>query len=205
MKVGSFLRIDLSHPSIRSIARKIFAATTSVVRWNRIPTSEAIELFVRTSLVRDSQVPSGTAGTSRMEPSFHWRPSCFNTRTESILKKTSLVLILALLMQIEFVLGSNTTGNANEVFVTFVVPSKGRRTLCRALDSVLRQTQPWWEVVVLLNFLQWSTEDPLEYLSLPDRITEDKRFIFRQVKRGEFRSNCAGSVRNLGVRMARSP
>ena len=92
-----------------------------------------------------------------------------------------------------------------EPFVTFVIATKGRRSLGRALGSILQQTNPWWEAVVVVNFLQWSARDSFKYLALPAEITEDKRFIFKQVHRGKFRKNCAGTLRNLGVRIARTP
>lgn len=43
------------------------------------------------------------------------------------------------------------TGPGLPPFITFIIPTKGRRTLSRTLESLVNQTIPNWEAIVLLD------------------------------------------------------
>lgn len=72
--------------------------------------------------------------------------------------------------------------------VTFIVPTVGRPTLSRALQSLVQQTDPDWRALVICDGVQ------LDHADLP----ADARISFLHIpKTGT--ANHAGEVRNLGV------
>ena len=76
--------------------------------------------------------------------------------------------------------------------VTFVIPSKGRLTLSKTLDSLLQQTNSNWHAVIVFD-----GEIALNSFKLPS----DQRIrYFHLEKTGE--SNSAGALRNKGIMLA---
>ena len=92
-----------------------------------------------------------------------------------------------------------------QTLVTFIIPSKGRNTLTKSLNSIVAQTVSSWEAVVLLssNFPTQHTDHPLGSLGI-SRWQNDVRFRFVVDRTTTFR-NCAGSLRNVALEYARTP
>ena len=81
--------------------------------------------------------------------------------------------------------------------VTFIIPTIGRPTLLRALESLYRQTIWDWKAIVIFDGIEptISVADP--------RVTVlrcEKKGITDVTVTGEQRSNGAGNVRNYGIR-----
>jgi hypothetical protein len=74
--------------------------------------------------------------------------------------------------------------------VTFVIPCKGRSTLNRALESIRNQTNPLWNVVVILD-------------GVDTRPYDDHRIHYRLIPKTAHH-NFAAQLRNFGIQFARS-
>jgi len=75
---------------------------------------------------------------------------------------------------------------AADGFITFIIPSLGRPTLKRTLDSLLAQTIPHWKAIVVFDGIP------------PNTTSTDPRIqIMTTPKKGH-----AGFVRNEGIRLA---
>eukprot|EP00887_Chlorella_sp_A99_P000517 scaffold17.g517.t1 len=83
-------------------------------------------------------------------------------------------------------------------FVTFIVPSLGRPTLNRTLESLINQTMPHsWRAIVLFDGL------PLQHVDAP--LLSDPRVRTVYLDRRMGAGNGGGGVRNLAARLARTP
>jgi hypothetical protein len=76
---------------------------------------------------------------------------------------------------------------ANDVWVTFIIPSIGRPTLIKSIESLLHMKSKQWNALIVFDgkdiTLPKSVPDPFEVLSI------DKKGF----------ANCAGEVRNVGM------
>eukprot|EP00887_Chlorella_sp_A99_P007190 scaffold2.g7190.t1 len=89
-------------------------------------------------------------------------------------------------------------------FLTLLIPTTGRATLHRTLDSLINQTMPRsWRALVLVD-------GPPRYGAVtPSPLLDDPRvrvfFMEKQLYRGPVLDNNAGGLRNLGIKIARTP
>ena len=76
--------------------------------------------------------------------------------------------------------------------ITFIVPTIGRETLSRTMDSLLRQTDPEWKAIVVVDGVP-----------VPRTIPKDSRITVLPLRQrlGE-NYNSAGKVRNAGMEKA---
>ena len=132
------------------------------------------------------------------------RACLFRVRSISMIH----IIILILMFRTSFrrrVLKSVTSDSASEeIFfdpcVTFVIPSRGRHTLTRALDSLLGQSVSKWKALVLFQ----STVATLSAYSYPPHCEEyllysrDTRIQFVTCPGGTT-ANCAGELRNFAL------
>ena len=93
-------------------------------------------------------------------------------------------------------------------FVTFIIPSGGRRSIVATLDSLQAQTDKEWNAVVVFDGLEpqivGKRRLPFNFL-LPSRFSRDKRIIFYNLPTSVGNSNCGAGVRNAGLLVVRTP
>ena len=85
--------------------------------------------------------------------------------------------------------------------VAFVVPTKGRRTLLRALDSLQKQLSPRWRALVVLSIPATASnlddesahKEPPAQLLLPRRHQADARFSYMRTSAQAFDFVCRPS------------
>ena len=86
---------------------------------------------------------------------------------------------------------------ATPPLVTFVIPSKGRLTLRRTLESIYNQSDDGWRVIIVC--------DGLQVVVCPDiQESENTSVIFTEKNLGVDR-NSAGAVRNVGLSYVTTP
>ena len=92
-----------------------------------------------------------------------------------------------------------------DALITFITPSKGRKTLFRTLNSLLSQSNPNWLSIIMFDnvltnpfYLNSSIYFPT-FFHLPDKFSNDGRFCFLYIKRESRTLNCASEVRNSAV------
>ena len=94
---------------------------------------------------------------------------------------------------------------ANDFGLTIVIPSKGRRTLARALRSLLRQSSTMWKAYVLFNgpYREIDVYSFPGYFNIPKRIREDPRIAWG-ITHNKVSGNCGGKVRNVILRQVQT-
>jgi len=92
-----------------------------------------------------------------------------------------------------------------DAFITFITPSKARKTLFRTLNSLLAQSNPNWLSIIMFDnvlsnpfYLNNSINFP-NFFHLPDKFSNDGRFCFLYIKRDSRTLNCASEVRNSAL------
>lgn len=80
--------------------------------------------------------------------------------------------------------------------ITFIIPSVNRPTLAHTLRSLVAQTNPEWYAIVVFDGV--SPES-----ALSSSLEPDPRIKFVHIKKTGYR-NCAGKVRNYGIRLAQT-
>jgi glycosyltransferase involved in cell wall biosynthesis len=74
--------------------------------------------------------------------------------------------------------------------VTFIIPTIGRETLNRSIESILNQTVENWNIIVIFD-------------GIKSNITvNDKRIKIIEIEKKGLYINCAGNVRNEGIKYA---
>lgn len=88
--------------------------------------------------------------------------------------------------------------------ITIIVPTSGRRSLSYSLLSLQQQTCSNWKAIVIFNgpFRRHALKEP-QYLALDPSIQNDSRIKWH-VYRSSFNGNCSGTLRNLGIAMAKT-
>jgi glycosyltransferase involved in cell wall biosynthesis len=86
--------------------------------------------------------------------------------------------------------------------VTFIIPSVNRDTLSRTMSSILHQTDPSWNAILLFDGCEPSDPTLLDLLS-------DSRILFMSIQRRGSTNHpmhgTAGTVRNIGMNLAMTP
>ena len=89
--------------------------------------------------------------------------------------------------------------------VTFIIPSKGRHSLVRTLESLLAQTQELWAAIIVYDgilsnslYLNNETNTPV-FTHTQGNILNDGRFCFQYRPASYRESNCAADIRNFGI------
>ena len=88
----------------------------------------------------------------------------------------------------------NKNKNQKENKITFIIPTVGRPTLERSVKSILNQTNPRWELIVIFDGLEPNYEIEHEKI----RIIKLKKKIGEGV-------NSAGKVRNYAMQFVKTP
>ena len=82
--------------------------------------------------------------------------------------------------------------------VTFIIPTIGRETLLRAVDSLYKQTKWDWKAIIVFDGIK-----PTIDISDPRiTITQCEKAGTGTIVNGEQKNNGAGNVRNFGIAMA---
>jgi len=78
----------------------------------------------------------------------------------------------------------------NNPFITFIVPTIGRDTLKRTIDSLINQTNPNWNCIVIYDGIE------------SNEFTDERIKSFSSVKLGHFTNihGTSGLVRNEGIK-----
>lgn len=97
--------------------------------------------------------------------------------------------------------------STKEQIVTFVIPTSGRLTLARTINSLYNQTDPRWLAVIMMDGVSTS----LEYLNPRNNfplfisgIDIDSRVCIQHTEKMGV-SNCAGGLRNYAVQFSITP
>jgi hypothetical protein len=113
------------------------------------------------------------------------------------------IMLRTILAAVVIVVAATTWRSLNELetveaLVTFIVPSKGRTSLCRTLTSLFTQMRRNFRVIVMFD---GNVRSDL-VASCPDY---DTRFSFLSMGEKIGRANEAGLIRNRAVALAASP
>jgi glycosyltransferase involved in cell wall biosynthesis len=79
--------------------------------------------------------------------------------------------------------------------VTFIIPTIGRDTLNRSIESILNQTIEDWNIIIIFDGIKSNID--MNYIN-------DKRIKIIEIKKKGFYINCAGNVRNEGIKYAKT-
>ena len=74
--------------------------------------------------------------------------------------------------------------------ITFIIPTIGRETLNRTIDSLLNQTVSNWNAIIIFDGITTTTSN-IEF--------NDSRIIIKGIEKRGLNSNSAGLVRNYGM------
>mmetsp|Transcript_10789 Transcript_10789/g.39078 ORF Transcript_10789/g.39078 Transcript_10789/m.39078 type:complete len:604 (+) Transcript_10789:234-2045(+) len=135
----------------------------------------------------------------------------FHRRTSDRRVALCLTLLAALVIyrqQIDLFVGETRTLDIpagqkhlhERTAVTFIIPTKGRDTLERALDSLQSQTDEYWRAIVVVA-TRLRLRSPLllpPHVGIASRHRQDARIIFLSHDR-VLSGNCAGSARNFAL------
>jgi hypothetical protein len=78
--------------------------------------------------------------------------------------------------------------------ITFIIPSIGRDTLIYTIESLLNQTDPEWNAIIILDGITTNSLNS-NIMSL----LEDERFTVNEIEKKGLNINSAGNVRNYGM------
>lgn len=76
--------------------------------------------------------------------------------------------------------------------ITVIIPSKGRSSLNRAINSLIHQTNPFWNCYVILDGIDVSNK------------LDDHRVLYYEIPKLGNNNNGAGLVRNKGIEISSS-
>jgi len=77
--------------------------------------------------------------------------------------------------------------------VTFIIPTIGRETLNRSIESILNQTIENWNAIIIFDGIKSNLD--IKYIT-------DKRIKIIEIEKKGLYINCAGEVRNEGIKYA---